>query len=632
MIQLANISLYFGPRTIFENVTLVVRPGEKAGLIGRNGSGKSTLLNLMAGKLKPQNGQVDLPSGFEIGYLPQTVDLDPHMTPRDICNSAFGDVVQTESAIREVQNALEQSTDAAEQMTLSGKLSGLYEKLQLMGAAQMAEAVEKVLKGMGFDLPQMDQPIKQLSGGWKMRVELARLLLLQPDLLLLDEPTNHLDIESILWFEQHMRSYEGAVLIVSHDQHVLNNVTHRTIEISGGGIYDYPFAYSEAMERKKEREEVTLNAYANQQREIAHKERLIDKFRAKASKAKFAKALQSELDRMDVIEPETTDDKTMRLTFAEGARAGRVVFAAKNLNKAFGETQVIRSLNLEIERGERIAFVGQNGQGKTTLARMMAGEIEPSSGKLIHGHQLQIGYYAQNQTDLLTGSRTVLETLQHVARGETEGRLRSLLGALLFEGDEVTKKVSVLSGGEKARLSFACMVVNPSNVLILDEPTNHLDIPSKEILKRALMDYHGTLIVVSHDLDFLQGLTTHTLEFRAGRIVKHLSDIDEFLEMRKIDDMRTLERTTDQTGKISDRPEKTSDSTTRRNLRKEIRSLEQKISKLESRKRILEKEMGAPDFYERNDIVEVTRHYDQLCAQIEELMTAWENMSMEIGE
>ena len=546
------------------------------------------------------------------------------MTPRAVCNTAFADVLTIEHDLEEVQSRLEQATDPEEQIRLSGQLSGLYERLGHMGAGKMEEEVEKVLKGMGFQEDEMDQPVSTLSGGWKMRVELARLLLLRPELLLLDEPTNHLDIESILWFENYLQSYEGIVIIVSHDQHVLDAVTGRTLEISQGSVTDIPYPYLKAMEKKREMDENLAAAYANQQRLIAHKERLINKFRAKASKAKFAKSLQSELKRMDVIELDEQGDKTMRLRFAEGSRAGRVVFEAVKLCKQYDDTDVIRNLDLVIERGERIAFVGQNGQGKTTLARMLAGVLEPTQGDIIRGNQLEINYYAQDQTDRLDPRMTVLNTLAHEAPAETEGRLRSILGSVLFEGDEVTKKVSVLSGGERARLSFACMTVLPCNVLILDEPTNHLDIPSKDILKNALLQFDGTLIVVSHDLQFLRGLTDFTLEFRNGQIKKHLFGIDTFLERRQIDNLRDLEKRQSIAEEAVARPETPVHNKRRESLRKQIRKLEQQIEKLERRKEELERRMASTEFYMSPEADAVMEEYRSVSSEIEVRTGEWE--------
>jgi ATP-binding cassette subfamily F protein 3 len=554
--------------------------------------------------------------------------FDNEKSPREICNGAFTDVVSIETDLDRVQHELEQTSDPDKQLKLAEEMSTLIERLQLVGATQMSEDVEKVLKGIGFQAVQIDQPVSQLSGGWKMRVELARLLLARPDLLLLDEPTNHLDIESIIWFETHLQQYEGTVMIVSHDLHVLNNVTTRTLEVTPNILYDFSLPYSKAMAAKTELIAVQSAAQNNQQRQIAHKERLINKFKAKAGKSKFAKSLESEIKRMDIIEVDSYSGKDMRIRFTEGVRAGRIVYEAKKLSKSYEDKNVIRDLDLVIERGERIAFVGQNGQGKTTLARILAEIIEVSGGEAITGHNIQLGYYAQDQTERLDGKKTILETLGNHAPGETIGRQRTILGSFLFEGDEVTKKVSVLSGGERARLSFACMVVYPANVLIMDEPTNHLDIASKEILKSTLQQFQGTLIIVSHDMEFLTGLTTHTLEFRDHKITKHLYGIDEFLHIRQVENLRDLERVEKKTVARQAKPK--SNGKNQNAQTKRLKILEQQIEKLEKKKVRIADRMGAEGFYLESDAEDVVQRYNGLTTQIEEKMNEWEQVAEEL--
>ena len=632
MIQATNVSLNFGERVLLDAVTFSLKPGEKVGLVGRNGSGKSTLLKLLSKQMRPDGGQIDIPNSYRTGYLAQTIDLDVTLTPREICNSAFSDINRIEQQLEDVQQRLETSTDPDEQLKLSGELSALFEQLQLVGSDNMDEEVEKVLKGMGFKPQQFDEPISKLSGGWRMRVELARLLLVKPDLLLLDEPTNHLDIESIIWFESHLQQYQGTVVMVSHDQHVLNNATTRTLEVTPYNLFDIPHPYSKAMAIKQETIDVMMAAQKNQQRIIAHKERLIDKFRAKAGKAKFAKALQSEINRMDVIDVDVQHDKTMRIAFKEGSRVGRIVYETHKLAKSYGQNHVIRNLDVKIERGERIAFVGQNGQGKTTLARILAGELEATGGDVEIGHNVELGYYAQDQTDKLEGKRTILDTLAMHAPGETIGRQRTILGSFLFEGDEVGKKVSVLSGGERARLSFACMVVYPTNVLIMDEPTNHLDIASKEILKKTLQEFKGTLIVVSHDMEFLTGLTTHTLEFRDGKIKKHLYGIDEFLRKRKLENLRELEKKSVQVQPKPAKPSSPEANNKEKNqAAKRLRTVEQQIEKLEKKKERLTHEMSEPAFYERDDHQQVIDKFQDVNAELEAKMEEWEELAEKLG-
>lgn len=636
LIYLRNISLHFGARTLFEGLNLAFRPGEKVGLIGRNGSGKSTLLQILSGQLRPDTGSVEMPAGAHVGYLSQTVHLNLDLTPVQVCTQAFDEIGVVDARIQDILYQLEQTQDTELQLTLSEELSALYERHALLGAAHQPGEIERVLRGMGFTHENIHFPLHTFSGGWRMRVELSRLLLTQPDILLLDEPTNHLDIESILWFEKYLSTYESTVIIVSHDQHFLDHVTHRTLEIEYEDIDDYPYPYRQAMEKKVEMREILESAYRNQQRQIAHKERLIDKFRAKASKAKFAKALQTELERMIPVEFEDGSDKSIKLSFAAGIRPGRVVYRTVGLNKSYGEKTVIRNLDLTIERGARIAFIGQNGQGKTTLARMLAGVLTHDSGELEPGHNVSCGYYAQDQPDRIDTQRTVVEVLRDAAPAETEGRLRNILGALLFSGDDVDKKCSVLSGGERARLAFACMMMTPSNVLILDEPTNHLDIQSKEILQQALLRYEGTLIVVSHDLHFLTGLTTTTLEFADGQIRYLLYDITEYLERREMEDLRMLEMQStvpvvrEKPVVIEEVPQKPGPgSKKRQELQKKIQSLEKTIGKLEEQKRVLEDEMAMTDFYFRADVQERTTLYEETTKSLENKTAEWEKLVTE---
>jgi len=627
--------LHFGARAMFDSLSLAIKPGEKIGLVGRNGSGKSTLLRILSGQLSPDEGSVEMPTGTRIGYLEQTVELDLDLSPLDVCGQAFSELGQIENDILRIQEDLHHVHDPEEQMSLAGQLSMLYERQALLGAEQQTGEIERVLKGMGFDENTFNNPLRTFSGGWRMRVELSRLLLLRPDVLLLDEPTNHLDIESILWFEKYLDSYESTVLVVSHDQHFLDKVTQRTLEIELQEVQDYPFPYDKAMEKKEEMREIKESAYRNQQRLIAHKERLIDQFRAKASKAKFAKALETELGRMTPIELDEQGEKAIKLHFVPGMRAGQVVYRIHKLKKAYGPKVVIQDLDLGIDRGSRIAFVGQNGQGKTTLARMLAGVLKPDAGEIETGANVTCGYYAQDQPDKLDTKQRIIDVLRDAAPGETEGRLRNILGAMLFSGDDVDKKCSVLSGGERARVAFACMLMTPSNVLILDEPTNHLDIKSKEILKEALMSYTGTLIVVSHDLHFLKGLTSQTLEFTQGKIKLHLYDIEEFLERRDMTDLRLLEMKSkpEEPAAVVPKPEvpvsKPESSRERRDLQKRIQNLERGIEKLEAQKAEMEEEMGQTDFYFREDVRERTDAYEKVCLELQQKTSTWESLVTE---
>ncbi len=633
MIYLRDISLHFGARTLFDHINLAIRPGEKIGLIGRNGSGKSTLLKLLSGQISADDGSIEIPAETQIGYLSQTVDLDLNRTPLEICEQAFAELTHIEMELSRVQEALEKSSDPEEQTTLAGHLSHLFERHALLGAEQRSGEIEKVLRGMGFSEDGFNKPLQTYSGGWRMRVELSQLLLTQPDLLLLDEPTNHLDIESILWFIQYLKTFDGTVLVVSHDQHFLDQVTRRTLEIELRQVRDYPYSYHKAMSQKQEMRVIQEAAFENQQRQVAHKEQLIDKFRAKASKAKFAKALQKELERMERIELEDTEQKSMKLRFQEGQRSGKVVYRITHLCKAFGAKNVITDLDLTIDRGSRIAFVGQNGQGKTTLARILAGKLTPDSGVIETGVHVECGYYAQDQPDLIPSGNRVIDVIREAAPTETEGRLRSVLGGMLFSGDDVDKKCSVLSGGERSRLSFACMLLTPSNVLILDEPTNHLDIQSKEILKQALMAYTGTLIVVSHDVSFLEGLTTHTLEFRDGGIHYHLYDITEFLAQHPVEDLKELERRSTVEESISPREKpKAASGREARMLQRQIQNIERSIQKLEEEKATLEEELSASDFYALPNASERTALYERITKAFSDKMREWEALVVQYSQ
>jgi len=630
LIYLRDISLLFGARTLFAGVDLTIKAGEKIGLVGRNGSGKSTFLRLLSGHLSADSGVIEIPSNYKIGFLQQTVDLDLELNPLEVCGQAFAEIVQIEQSIGEVEEKLNKSQDPEEQTTLAEELYTLYERQNILGAEQRSGEIEKVLKGMGFREEEFHKPLKTFSGGWRMRVELSRLLLTQPDLLLLDEPTNHLDIESILWFIDYLKEYDGTVIVVSHDQHFLDKAMKRTLEVEFREIRDYPFSYHKAMLHKEDQRSIRESAYQNQQRQIAHKERLIEKFRAKASKAKFAKSLQTELDRMDLVELDDSDNKAMRLRFEAGARSGKVVYKMHRLKKVFGPKVVISDFDFAIDKGARIAFVGQNGQGKTTLAKIMAGVHTADGGEVEVGANVALGYYAQDQPDNIPRDKRVIEVLRDAAPMETEGRLRSVLGSFLFSGDDVDKKCSVLSGGERARLAFACMILTPSNVLILDEPTNHLDIQSKDILKRALQEYEGTLIVVSHDVYFLSGLTETTLEFADGKIKYHLYGIDEFLERHQVDDLSQLEfKAKPAPAEVAESNKKSASGRDRKSIQRQIQNLEKHIERLETEKSQLEEEMALPHFYSRPESAEKTRRYEAVCSELSTKTAEWEQQVSE---
>ncbi len=628
MIALSNIYIKYGDRVLYDNIQLIIKEGERIGLIGRNGSGKSTLLKIIAGEIRPDQGQLDIPKGIRIGYLRQASNLDPQKTVREAATEAFSGVLAIQSKMRKLEKELEQhGQDEDKLMELSAELADAHESFRHAGGDQVEVEVEKVLKGLGFGQEDLDQKIATFSGGWKMRVELAKLLLQKPNYLLLDEPTNHLDIESIIWLEAYLQQYPYTVIVVSHDQRFLDRVTRRTIELINGRTYDYRLPYTKFIRHREEERKLQESAYKNQQRVIEQKEKLIEKFRAKSSKAKFAKSLSKQLDRMDRVELDTADVQAIRIRFPEVPRGPLVYFDCKDLGKKYGDNQVFEHFTFKIHRNERIAFVGQNGQGKSTLAKILVGEEGKTSGELVRKDNIFLSYYAQDQADRLDPRETVLETIEHHATAEQRPKLRSMLGGFLFKGEDVDKKVSVLSGGERSRLSLACMLLSPMNLLVLDEPTHHLDIPSKNILKQALQDYHGTLIVVSHDREFLEGLTEKTLEFREGRIHLHAGDIRSFLEKREIKEMRDLEMRHD-TGEHESTNAADSGQTyaARRELKKKLKSAERDIERIEKEISEIEEAMLDESFYQRNDYAKTMERYGSLKNKLKSRTEEWENL------
>ena len=543
MISANKISLSFGGVSLFEDLSFMINPGDRVALIGKNGAGKSTLLKILAGELKTEKGEVSIKGEGTIGYLPQELPLPEGKTVMEETESAFEEIKLLEKKIEDYNTQLTTRTDyeSDEYMQIITDLGEATSRFELIGGYNFHGQIEQVLKGLGFKEEDLDMPTESFSGGWRMRIELAKLLLQAPDILLLDEPTNHLDIESIMWIEGFLKNYQGSVILVSHDKTFLNNVTNRTIEIVLGTLYDQKLPYDKFLVWRDEVKEKQMQAFKNQEKEIKQTEELISKFRAKASKAAFAQSLIKKLDKMDRIEVDVTDNKTMKFKFPECVQPGKVVFEIDNLSKSYDDKQVIKNLNLRIHRGEKIAFVGQNGQGKTTLARLVLGELE-HEGKIIEGHQVKIGYYAQEQHLTLDPEETVLDTIATSASDALRPKARDMLGSFLFSGDDVFKKVKVLSGGERGRLALCKLLLEPCNVLVMDEPTNHLDIQSKEVLKEALRRFDGTLLVVSHDRDFLQGMTNKVLEFKEGQINEHIGDVKEFLQARKVEDMRLLEK------------------------------------------------------------------------------------------
>jgi len=545
MVSLNKVSLEYTGRVLFNEIGFLINRGDRIGLVGRNGAGKSTLLKVLAGVLRPDTGEVALSSGCSIGYLPQELDLVDRYVLMEEIEHALPEIKPLEAKIDAIGHELSVRTDyeSDSYLDLIQSLNDANDRYQMVGGYTYKADIERILFGLGFTAADFDQPTETFSGGWRMRVELAKLLLQRHDLLLLDEPTNHLDIESILWLEDFMKTYAGAVVLVSHDRSFLDGVTNRTIELSFGKAYDFPVSYTKFVALREEQRLLQSAARRNQEKEIKQTEQLIDRFRYKASKASFAQSLIKKLDKVERIEVDDEDTRQMRFRFPPAVRPGKVVVECHRLGKVYGDKTVLKNIDLAIERDERIAFVGQNGQGKSTLVKLILGKIE-GEGKIELGHNVKVGYYAQNQADSLDGEITVLQTIENVASDELRPRSRDLLGAFLFSGDDVHKKVKVLSGGEKGRLALCKMLLEPFNLLVMDEPTNHLDMRAKDVLKQALANFEGTLIVVSHDRDFLEGLCSKTYEFREGKIKPYLGDIRYFLEQRKVDNLRQIEAKT----------------------------------------------------------------------------------------
>ncbi|RMG82198.1 MAG: ABC transporter ATP-binding protein [Bacteroidetes bacterium] len=629
MINGANIFLKYGDRVLFDSVDFVIGAKDKVGLVGRNGAGKSTLLKIIAGELTPDEGQITRPAESTLGFLHQDMDIPKGKTVMEETLTAFQKTKDIEKRLHELQEEMGHRTDyeSDSYTDLLNEFSELNDRFSLLGGDNMEGQAERVLKGLGFKPEDFGRLTDEFSGGWQMRIELAKMLLQNPDFLFLDEPTNHLDIESIIWLERFLKDYSGAVVVISHDKTFLDNVTNRTLEIELGKLFDYKAPYSKAMVMRRERREKMMAAYENQQKVIAQRERTITRFMAKATKTKMAQSMQKQLDKMERIEIEDEDLATMNIRFPKAPRSGDVALEIRKLSKSYGELNVLDGVNLKADRGDRLAFVGQNGQGKTTLAKIIVGELSPSGGEIKLGHNVQIGYYAQNQSDTLHGSQTLLETMEAHSPPEMRTRLRAILGAFMFSGEDAEKKVSVLSGGERARLALACLLLKPFNLLVLDEPTNHLDMLSKEVLKNALMDFDGTLIVVSHDRDFLSGLTNRTIEFRDKKLYDHLGDVNYFLEKRAFDNMREVELSTP-----ANKNEKPAESTPkvelsfeeRKKLMREVSNAEKKIDRIEAQIADIESRMANPAFYEESGHEKVLAQYGDLKKDLEKALEDWE--------
>ena len=641
MVSVNNITVHFGGRTLFEDISFLINRQDRIGLAGKNGAGKTTLLRIIAKEQSPDTGEVTRPNGLTTGYLPQEMTHQPGKTVFEETASAFKEVQELEKKIETVNAAIASRTDyeSDSYMQLLHDLHEYSDRLNLLGGYSIHADIETTLLGLGFERTDFNRNTEEFSGGWRMRIELAKILLLKPDLLLLDEPTNHLDIESIRWLEAFLQNYSGAVIMVSHDKAFLDNITTRTIEITMGRIYDYKGNYSKYLRLRKERKESQIQAAKNQQRYIEKTEALINKFRAKKDKAAFAQSLIKKLDKLEIVEVDEDDTSSIQFKFPPAPRSGRMVVHAVDAKKSYGEKVIFSHVNFKIERKDRVAFVGRNGEGKTTMSKLIVGD-EASEGELKVGESVDIGYYAQNQTETLSENKTILEIIDEAAKGESRKNIRAILGSFLFSGDDVQKKVKVLSGGEKGRLAMCKLLLQPHSLLVLDEPTNHLDMRSKDVLKQALLQYDGTLIVVSHDRDFLDGLTNRVFEFKGGNVKQYIGDINEYLTDRKIASFRQMEeegkaqrpRSKEEEEQTEDQWEKKQQEKVKRELQSQISKQEKKIEKLETEIKEMDKKLMDPGAY--SDIInnkETYQRYEQLKSKLETEMRKWEELQEQLA-
>ena len=634
MISVEKLTIDFTGTPLFEEVSFLVNPKEKIALVGKNGAGKSTMLKVFAGLQQSSGGRVSMPKDFKIGYLPQHLLVNDDKTVMDEAKTAFGDVLDTQKRVERLTQELAERTDyeSAEYTDLIERLSIENERLTLMGADNMMSEIERTLIGLGFLRTDFDRPTSEFSGGWRMRIELAKILLSRPDLLLLDEPTNHLDIESIRWLEQFLATSSSSLLLVSHDRAFLDAVTSRTIEISLGQIYDYKVPYTKYVELRKERREQQLRAYENQQKMIADTEEFIERFRYKATKAVQVQSRIKALDRLERIEVDLEDNSALRLKFPPAPHSGVLPVDIEHLTKAYGDHVVLNNIDLQIHRGEKVAFVGKNGEGKSTLVKCIMQEIE-HSGTMKLGHGVKIGYFAQNQASLLDENLTVFDTIDYVAVGDIRTKIRDILGAFMFGGEASDKKVKVLSGGERSRLAMIKLLLEPVNLLILDEPTNHLDMRSKDVLKEAIQAFDGTVILVSHDRDFLDGLVTKVYEFGGGKVKTHLGGIEEYLQStageKQVTDSEKLstfnsQLSTPSEGRINYELRKEVSKKIRK-IERDIESLEKEIEKAETRISEIEAQ-----FAEGVTEASLLKEYEQTKHTLDAKMYEWELLSEEV--
>jgi ATP-binding cassette subfamily F protein 3 len=632
MLNIHNLSVSFGGSYLFEEVTFRLGSGDRVGLVGKNGAGKSTMLKILAGDFKPDSGQIATEKEVRMGFLRQDIDFEQGRTVLEEAYEAFIEIKQVEKKLEEVNHLLVTRTDyeSEEYGQIIENLSDYTHRFELLGGYNYVGDTEKILLGLGFKREVFNDQTDTFSGGWRMRIELAKLLLQSNDILLLDEPTNHLDIESIIWLEGFLRNFPGVVVIVSHDKMFLDNVTNRTIEISLGKAYDFNKAYSEYLELRHEIREKQLATQKNQAKKIEETEKLIEKFRAKASKASMAQSLIKKLDKVERIEVDEDDNSVMNISFPVSKVPGKVVIEAEYVTKAYGERVILKDISLLVERGSKIAFVGQNGQGKSTFIKAIVNEFK-YQGNIKLGHNVQVGYFAQNQAEYLDGEITLLETMENAATDTNRSKVRDMLGSFLFRGDDVDKKVKVLSGGERNRLALCKLLLQPINVLLMDEPTNHLDIKSKNVLKAALQKYEGTLLLVSHDRDFLQGMSNIVYEFKDQKIKEFLGDINYFLEQRNLENMREVEKKDSIKKEVPKETNKVSYEDQKKN-----KSLQNRLSKIESQIKQLEIDIQKDDkamasnYDKQIEDASFFIAYNKKKTELDKLLEDWEVVQGEI--
>ena len=644
MISLNNIYLSFAERVLFNNISFLIKQKDRIGLVGNNGAGKTTLLKIITGEQSADSGNIEKPSGLTIGYLPQQMKCADGRTLFNEAKTAFSQILEIERKIKKINNEIEKRSDyhSEEYLKLLSSMADLNIRLETLGAGKMEEKIEKTLSGLGFAAADFARQTSEFSGGWRMRIELAKILLKHPGIILLDEPTNHLDIESIQWLEEFLSNYGGAAILISHDRAFLDNVTNRTIEISLGNIYDYRVPYSRYVTLRKERRAQQLAAYRNQQKEINDTKEFIERFRYKASKAIQVQSRIKQLEKMDIIHMDEEDNSSIKVRFPAAPRSGNIAIEAVGISKNYGDNMVLDNIDLVLRRSEKIAFVGKNGEGKTTLSRIIAGDLD-FKGNLKIGHNVRIGYFAQNQDELMNENLTVFETIDGIAVGDIRTKSRSLLGAFLFKNDDIDKKVKVLSGGERSRLALIKLLLKPYNLLVLDEPTNHLDMRSKDILKQALQNFNGTLVIVSHDRQFLDGLTDKVYEFHNHKITSYPGSIFDFLEKKKIDSLNELGISNKfKDNKISVQQHSGKENyiekkELHRSLRKitnSINNCEISIEKLENELEELSKQLESPSGinYDNNEEQSIFSKYGECKKELDEKISQWETLHIELSD